>query len=305
MKSVVSEKIDVRYGSVNGIGMFAKTEILPNEIVYIKGGHILTREEMFSSSVINSYLPIDDNWVIGTRNRDEEELIKLYNNHSCNPNCCMRGDIVFIASRKIHAGDELFIDYAFVDNEYYRFKCSCHSPNCRKIVTGFDWQLKYLQQKYSRDCFSSYIQSKISTGISYESLYERNSQITNARNSVFVNELGFDEKDEFEGEETDFVHCCLYQGKDLIAYARVKIEQSTACISRVLVDKNFRNKGYGRQVIFWAETEALKNDIQSIEIHAFDSAAGFYRQLGYTQENDRFIEEGRNHIKMIKNLMLE
>lgn len=305
MKSVVSEKIDIHYGSVNRIGMFAKTEILPNEIVYIKGGHILTREEMFSSSVINSYLPIDDNWVIGTQNRDEEELIKLYNNHSCNPNCCVRGDIVFIASQEIHAGDELFIDYAFVDNEYYRFKCSCHSHNCRKIVTGFDWQLKYLQEKYEIGFFSSYIQSKIHAGISYETLFERNPQITDARNYVFVNELGFNEKDEFEGEETEFLHCCLYQNNTLIAYARVKIEQSTARISRVLVDKNFRNKGYGRQIIFWAETEALKNDIQSIEIHALDSAVEFYKHLGYSQEGEWFIEDGRNHIKMIKSLTLD
>ena len=306
MKSIISDKIEIRSGSINKLGMFAKDTISPQEIVYIKGGHILTRAEMFSSSVINSYLPISDDLVIGTQNQEEENQIKLYNNHSCTPNCAVRGDIVFVATQKIAQGEELFIDYAFVDNEPYIFKCNCGSANCRRIVTGFDWQLKELQRRYKKEYFSSYIQSKLSTGISYQCTSKLSNQITTQRENIFVSELGFDISDEFvDGDEQKFLHCCLYERDNLIAYARIEVKERSARIGRVLVQKGNRNQGFGKQIMFWAETEVLKHNISDIEVHTHDQAVGFYEKLGYKKVGDWFIEDGRNHIKMVKVLIVE
>ncbi len=306
MKSIISDKIEIRPGSINKLGMFAKEAIEPLEIVYIKGGHILTRTEMFSSSVINSYLPIADDLVIGTQNQEEENQIKLYNNHSCSPNCSVRGDIVFIATRKIAQGEELYIDYAFVDNEPYIFKCNCGSSNCRRIVTGFDWQLKELQKKYKTEYFSSYIQSKLSTGISYECTLGLSDQISDIRKAIFVRELGFALFDEFiDGDEKNFLHCCLYEKDNLLAYARIEVKESSARIGRVVVQKDKRNQGFGKQIMFWAETEILKRNLQLAEVHALDTAIGFYEKLGYKKDSDWFIEDGHNHIKMVKMLQVE
>ena len=72
----------------------------------------------------------------------------------------MHGDIVFIAMRDIKKDDELTVDYAFIDNEDYSFKCTCGSDNCRKIVTGYDWKIKELQDKYY-DYFAQYLKDKI------------------------------------------------------------------------------------------------------------------------------------------------
>ena len=55
MKSIISSKVEVRKSGIDKMGMCAKDDISKGEIVYIKGGHILTRDELFSSSVINSY----------------------------------------------------------------------------------------------------------------------------------------------------------------------------------------------------------------------------------------------------------
>ncbi|MFH1547204.1 MAG: SET domain-containing protein-lysine N-methyltransferase, partial [bacterium] len=93
------------------------------------------------------------------KNKDEEEQIKLYINHSCEPNCGIRGDIVFTAIRDIKEGDEITIDYAFIDNEDYSFKCTCGSENCRKTVTGRDWKIKELQEKYG-NYFATYLKRK-------------------------------------------------------------------------------------------------------------------------------------------------
>lgn len=160
MKSIISSKVEVRCSGIDKSGMFAKVDIMKDEIVYIKGGHILTREEVFSSSVINSYLPISDDFFIGASSLEEENAVKLYNNHSCDPNCGMHGEITFIAIKNIKAGEELTIDYAFVDNEDYSFECNCGSPMCRHIITGYDWKIKELQEKYY-PYFAQYLKDKI------------------------------------------------------------------------------------------------------------------------------------------------
>lgn len=160
MKSRMSKKVEVRKSGINKKGMFAKELINKGEIVYIKGGHIITREELFSSSVINSYLPISDQYYIGALSAEEEEAIKLYNNHSCEPNCGMHGEITFVAIRNILPGEELTIDYAFIDNEEYSFECHCGSVYCRHIITGFDWKIKSLQKKYY-PYFAQYLKDKI------------------------------------------------------------------------------------------------------------------------------------------------
>lgn len=128
--------------------------------MYIKGGHILKKDDLFSSKEINSYLPISDDYYIGATLRDEEDAIKLYNNHSCDPNCGMHGEITFVAIRDIPKGEELTVDYAFIDNEDYSFRCNCGSSKCRHVVTGFDWKNKELQEK-CYPFFAQYLKDKI------------------------------------------------------------------------------------------------------------------------------------------------
>lgn len=160
MKSVLNPKVEVRGSSIDKKGMFAKELIHAGEIVCIKGGHILSRDEFFSSGVINSYLPISDDFFLGAVSAGEEEHIKLYNNHSCDPNCGMHGEISFVAIRDIQPGEELTVDYAFIDNEEYSFECQCGSEKCRHTVTGFDWKIKRLQDEYYH-YFAQYLKDKI------------------------------------------------------------------------------------------------------------------------------------------------
>ena len=160
IESKLSPKVEVRDKSLNGKGIFAKEDIKKGEIVFIKGGHVLTRNEIFSSGVINSYFPISDEYYLGARNKEEEDKIKLYQNHSCNPNVGLHGEITFVAMRDINKDEELTVDYAFIDNEEYSFKCTCGANNCRGTITGFDWKIKDLQDKYY-NYFAQYLKDKI------------------------------------------------------------------------------------------------------------------------------------------------
>lgn len=159
IESIISDKIEVADSPIHGKGMFAKERVLKGEVVFIKGGHILGHKQLFSSGKINSYLPIDDNYFIAAETPEEETTIKLYNNHSCNPNCGLRGEITFVAMRDIEIGEELTCDYAFIDNEDYEFNCSCGSNKCREKITGKDWKIHDLQVRY-KEYFAAYLQAK-------------------------------------------------------------------------------------------------------------------------------------------------
>ena len=160
IRSYVSPKVVIKESGINKLGMYATQPIVKDEVVFIKGGHILSKAKLFFSEKISSYLPIDDNFFIGAMNEEEEKNIKLYNNHSCDPNCGLRGEITFVAMRNIATGEELTCDYATIDNEDYQFECNCGASCCRRIVTGFDWKKKELQEKY-KGYFASYLQKKI------------------------------------------------------------------------------------------------------------------------------------------------
>lgn len=160
MENIISPKVEKRNNALNNIGYFAIDDIKKGETIFIRGGHLLTKEELFSSSVINSYFPISDEYFLAARTKDEEENIKLYINHSCNPNCGIKGEITFVAIRDISKGEEITVDYAFIDNEEYSFKCTCGAKNCRDTITGFDWKIKELQDKYY-DYFAQYLKEKI------------------------------------------------------------------------------------------------------------------------------------------------
>jgi len=163
IQSVLSEKVEIRGGAVHKKGMYAKNLIQQGEIVFIKGGHILKRQHIFSSGTINSYHPISDDYFLGATNAEEEDAIKLYINHSCNPNCGLRGEITFISMRDIQSDEELTIDYAFVDNEDYSFECNCGQSNCRRIITGRDWMQRNIQNRYVK-YFATYLKEKIFIG---------------------------------------------------------------------------------------------------------------------------------------------
>lgn len=164
LQPYISPKIEQKNSSIHGQGLFCKPNavIKKNEIIMIKGGYELHRSEM-SSKLIDSYLPIGDDLFLAARNKEEELCVKLFINHSCTPNVGMLNAKTFIALRNIKSGEEITIDYAFVDNEEYSFTCHCGNPNCRQTITGFDWKRTELQKKYFR-YFSPYLRDKIKNG---------------------------------------------------------------------------------------------------------------------------------------------
>ena len=158
-----SLKTQVRESKIHGRGLFATTDIAKNEIVAVKGGHIISREESreITPRLGPVEIQIDDHLFIAPVTEEERESSMLYSNHSCDANIGMRGEITFVAMRDIRAGEELTHDWVMTDDDDdYAVECKCGATNCRKILTGKDWQRPELQKRYA-GYFSAYLARKI------------------------------------------------------------------------------------------------------------------------------------------------
>jgi uncharacterized protein len=158
-----SPKTEVRESKIHGRGLFAKADIAKDEIVAIKGGHIVNRATFRHKSAPRLgpvEIQIADDLLIAPVTDEERELSMLYSNHSCDPNLGIRGEITFVAMRDIRAGEELTHDWAMTDDDGYSIECHCGVANCRKILTGKDWQRPELQRRYA-GYFSAYLARKI------------------------------------------------------------------------------------------------------------------------------------------------
>ncbi len=165
MKTYRSPKIEVRDDTLAGRGVVAVEAIARDEIVAIKAGNIITLDELEQATRVagDMALQIDDEFYIAPRSPDEVMDMSVMINHSCDPNVGFRGQVVYVAMRDIEAGEELCHDYAMERSDDYELDCRCGSPLCRGKVTGQDWKLPELQQRYG-DYFSIYIRNKFQRG---------------------------------------------------------------------------------------------------------------------------------------------
>jgi len=161
--SYLSPKTEVRESKIHGRGLFATMGIAKDEIVAVKGGHIVDRKtlrERITPRLGPVEIQIGQDLFIAPVTDEERELSMLYSNHSCNPNLGVRGEITFVAMRDIRSGEELTHDWATTDDDEYSVECECGAANCRKILTGKDWQKPELQKRYA-SYFSAYLADKI------------------------------------------------------------------------------------------------------------------------------------------------
>jgi SET domain-containing protein len=160
--SFISSKAVVKPSSIQGRGLFAIEDIRAGEIVCVKGGHIFQHERLRDTvaQLGPAEIQIAENLFIGPLTKEDREGSMIFSNHSCDPNIGVQGQIVFVAMRDIHCGEELTHDWAMTDDDMYQMECRCNKPNCRKVITGQDWRNKELQEKY-RGFMSWYLQQKI------------------------------------------------------------------------------------------------------------------------------------------------
>ena len=158
----LSPKTEVRESPIHGKGLFAKRAIAAGEIVAVKGGHVLTKQEWatLEPELGSAEIQIAEELFIAPVRQEQREGSMLYTNHSCDPNIAIQGQIVLVAMRNIAPGEELTHDWATTDDLDYSMECKCGRANCRRTVTGKDWMKKELQERY-KGWFCWFLQRKI------------------------------------------------------------------------------------------------------------------------------------------------
>jgi len=141
-------RLAVRRSEIAGEGLFAAGPIEMGSIVaQLAGRKVSTAEldELMKNPPVDTITLDDDvHLVLPT---DPRPVI-AYGNHSCDPNLWWIDAVTLEARRDIAAGEEITSDYGTSTGVDYELQCNCGSPLCRGKVTGEDWKLPELQERY-------------------------------------------------------------------------------------------------------------------------------------------------------------
>jgi len=157
-----SPKVEKRISPIQGKGLFANANIEKGQVVVVKGGYVLTKNQRdeIGKELGPSEIQITEHLFIGPTRENEREGGMMHLNHSCEPNLGLQGQIVFVALRNIEPNEGVTVDYAMTDDEEYEMQCKCGAETCRGIITGTDWRKPEIQRKYD-GYFSWFIQRRI------------------------------------------------------------------------------------------------------------------------------------------------
>lgn len=163
--SWISPKLEVINIPDLGNGVFAKENIAKDELLTIFGGYVMTIEERQQLPLQIRDYPhqIAPNFLLGINKIEDIQPTDFFN-HSCNPNAGFDGQIFLVATKGIHVGEQVVFDYAMVLSMNYDIECLCGAENCRGRVTGNDWKIKEIQERYN-GYFQPYLEDMIKNEI--------------------------------------------------------------------------------------------------------------------------------------------
>ncbi|MCC7161823.1 MAG: SET domain-containing protein-lysine N-methyltransferase [Anaerolineae bacterium] len=140
-------------------GVFALRPIHKDELIAVWGGEVVARKTLdtLPDRLRRLSIQVEEDLFLVALHEGPADYV----NHSCNPNCGLRGQIALVALRDIAPGEQVTFDYAMSDgSDYDEFECGCGAPICRGRVTGRDWRLPELWTRY-HGYFSPYLARRI------------------------------------------------------------------------------------------------------------------------------------------------
>jgi uncharacterized protein len=160
-QSWIDPRVEVRETLDRGKGTFARDRINRGEVVIVWGGWVVTRKDLEARRFKSPATIGEGVYLAGVPG--EADQPDDFTNHSCDPNLWMQDEATLAARKDIADGEELTADYAMWEADegwVAAWKCRCGSPLCRKTITGRDWRLPVLQERY-QDHFSPFVNERI------------------------------------------------------------------------------------------------------------------------------------------------
>lgn len=127
-------------------------------------------------------------------------------------------------------------------------------------------------------------------------------KILQARSEVFVLEQECPYQD-CDGKDEESYHLFLEHNGEILSYLRIipkEISYDEISIGRVLVRKERRKKGLAREMMVIAiDFIETKLNEKSIRISGQKYLIDFYKQLGFKEVSDIYLEDGIEHVEML------
>lgn len=124
------------------------------------------------------------------------------------------------------------------------------------------------------------------------------------RRSVFIDEQGVSEADEWDGRDGDALHLLAWDGADrAVGTARILIDDDLGKIGRVCVLQSARGTGLGAALIR-AALDELRGcpGVTRAKLGAQCHALGFYEKLGFSAYGPIYDDAGIPHRDMVREL---
>jgi hypothetical protein len=138
-------KVIVKRTKKFGDGVFAQKPLTKGEVIAEFDGPIYGDDTVWTDETADHSVQFDQNqW------RDSDGIARCLN-HSCEPNCGIRGLFSIVAMRDIAAGEELVWDYDMTEDAEpgdWDMKCRCGTPSCRGTIGAYRNLPLPLQKRY-------------------------------------------------------------------------------------------------------------------------------------------------------------
>lgn len=135
---------------------------------------------------------------------------------------------------------------------------------------------------------------------------KESNQISNCfaiRKTVFVEEQGVPVDEELDDFDDISIHAlALIDNKPVATGRLILSKKKLAKVGRMAVLDNFRRTGIGSRVLLFLEKKAIEKNIDEISLHAQEYVMDFYKNHGYIERGNLFLEAGIKHIEMFKKL---
>ncbi len=132
---------------------------------------------------------------------------------------------------------------------------------------------------------------------------ERYGEEIELRDRLLRAPLGLTFSKEQFAEEASHFHFGILDQERLVACAViVPLAAKLAKLRQMVVAETHQRRGVGSKLVQCIEATLIEREIETIELHARDTAIGFYERLGYEKEGEPFTEVSIPHWKMSKRI---
>ena len=144
-RNMENAEVEIKDTGKYGLGLFASEDIRKDEIVLdFSDGKVYYAEKgnEFSKEIADFAIQFEERKWIDTHS------IGRFINHSCEPNCGIKGNFQIVAMRDIKKDEELTYDYEMTEDSDWRMECLCGSGSCRKIIGAYGNMPQTIREKY-------------------------------------------------------------------------------------------------------------------------------------------------------------